>query len=71
MPQQLIKNAEKQLKEFRVIKSDIDTKVMRVHEAVEEVRKTIKSNLFDKVVQAGHLTRKEGDYLACLEMKHV
>ena len=45
--------------------------MLRVHESVEEVRKTIKSNLFDKAGKVGHLVQKKREYLACLEMKNV
>ena len=43
---------------------------MRVHEAVEEIRKTIKRNLYDKAGKTGYLTQKEAEYLTCLVMKH-
>ena len=71
MAPKLIASAENQLQGYKEVKSDLDTKMMRVHEAVEEVQKTISSNLFDKAGKAGYLTQKEVDYLACLKMKHV
>ena len=43
---------------------------MHVHEAFEEVKKTIKRNLYDKAGKAGYLAQKEAEYLACLVMKH-
>ena len=43
---------------------------MRVHEAVEDVRETIKRYLYDKAGKTGYLTQKEAEYLACLKMRH-
>ena len=72
LPQELITNAENKLQGFKEVKSDSDTKMLRVHEAAKEVQKTIKSNLYDKAGKTGgHLVQKEADYLAWHQMRHL
>ena len=44
--------------------------MVRVYEAVEEVRETIKRNLYDRANKAGYLAQEEAEYLACLETGH-
>ena len=71
LPAELIVKAEQKLFGFQEIKSEIDGKMVRVHEAVDVVRQTIRRNIHSRKSGAGFLAQGEVSYLACLEMQHV
>ena len=71
LPAELITKAEQKLFGFQEIKSEIDGKMVRVHEAIDIVRQTIRKNIHSRKNGAGFLSQGEASYLACLETLHV
>ena len=53
-----------------MIKGEINTGMVRVHEALDDVRKKIRENCKSEQNQDGLLTGKQEDYLQCLEMDY-
>ena len=66
----MIDGAEQKLVRLHQAKSDVDDKMAVVHQTLQEVRQIIQNNLHNKDNLDGVMTRKEPQYMACLELKH-
>ena len=70
LSEEMVAVAQQKLTGYNVIKGEIDTGMVRVHEALYDVRRKILENCKSEQNQDGLLTGKQEDYLQCLEMDY-
>ena len=66
----MISAAERKLVELNELKSEIDARMMGVHQTLDGIRQMIRDNIQSDKNESGLLTRKEGEYMKCLQLKH-
>ena len=66
MPDDLKRQAQGKIDEFKAVKGEIYEDLQVVHERLEKAQKKIKENSWDEKTGKGVLTRAEKDYLECL-----
>ena len=70
LPDEIVARAERKSAGFRSLKSEIDSEMARIHEALDGVRRKIRENIVSDENEDGLLTGRNDDYLKCLEINH-